>query len=160
MTIDENKPRGLAPPFCQRILKMAWFHILILILVLANAIVTATIHFEHRRVKLNKIDAYYYAEVRYYINTEVDFIYHESTYTVLHSYKFPGKHTHLCHHNVDIQYTVNHLVPKVLILLLSEQSRVPTQQRENREDDCKENRGNFKIWKNTGNLYLHSKFIV
>ena len=63
VTIDENKPRGLAPPFFQRILKMAWFHILILVVVLVNAIVTATIKFEHRRVNVNKIDFYYYIEV-------------------------------------------------------------------------------------------------
>ena len=65
VTIDENKPRGLAPAFCQRILKMAWFHIMILMLVLANAIVTATIRFEHngRSDPSQKIDAYYYTEV-------------------------------------------------------------------------------------------------
>ena len=65
VTIDENKPRGLAPAFCQRILKMAWFHIMILFLVLANAIVTATIRFEHDGLTdpKQKIDGYYYAEV-------------------------------------------------------------------------------------------------
>ena len=65
MTLDENKPRGLAPPFCQRILKTAWFHILVLLLVLANAVTTATIHFDHNKIDpLKKIDNYYYAEVR------------------------------------------------------------------------------------------------
>ncbi len=62
-TVDENKPRGVAPPFFQRILKTAWFHIMILMLVLANAIVTATIHFDHFKIDpYQKIDAYYYAE--------------------------------------------------------------------------------------------------
>ena len=66
VTIDENKPRGLAPPFFQRILKTAWFHISILLLVLANAIVTATIHFDHYKIDpYKKIDEYYYAEVMY-----------------------------------------------------------------------------------------------
>ena len=65
VTIDENKPRGLAPPFCQRILKTAWFHILILLLVLANAITTATIYFDHINTNpWNKKDGYYYSEVR------------------------------------------------------------------------------------------------
>ena len=63
VTIDENKPRGLAPPIFQGILKTAWFHILILLLVLANAVTMATITFHHRRFPASKIDAYYYAEV-------------------------------------------------------------------------------------------------
>ena len=63
-TVDENKPRGLAPPFFQRILKTWLFHIIILMLVLANAIITATIHFDHLKINpFEKIDAYYYAEV-------------------------------------------------------------------------------------------------
>jgi len=62
VTIDESKPRGLAPPFFQRILKMAWFHILILFLVLANAIFVATMHFDHRTIAIN---GYYYAEVKH-----------------------------------------------------------------------------------------------
>ena len=66
VTIDQNKPRGLAPPFLQRVLKTALFHILILLLVLANAITTATIHFDHVIDPFIKIDAYYYTEVVYY----------------------------------------------------------------------------------------------
>ncbi len=63
-TVDENKPRGLAPPFFQRILKTAWFHIWILLLVLSNAIITATIHFDHKLIDpYQKIDAYFYTEV-------------------------------------------------------------------------------------------------
>lgn len=63
VTIDENKPRGLAPPFFQRILKTAWFHIMILVLVLANAITTATIIFDQYSNPWQKIDIYYYCEV-------------------------------------------------------------------------------------------------
>ena len=63
-SVDENKPRGLAPPCCQRVLKTAWFHILVLLLVLANAITTATIHFDHDKIDPNqKFDKYYYTEV-------------------------------------------------------------------------------------------------
>jgi hypothetical protein len=63
VTIDENKPRGLAPPIFQGILKTAWFHILILLLVLANAVTMATITFNHRKERENKFDGYYYVEV-------------------------------------------------------------------------------------------------
>ncbi len=65
VTIDENKPRGLAPPFLQRVLKTPWFHILLLLLVLANAITTATIHFDHKKIDpvSHKFDGYYYTEV-------------------------------------------------------------------------------------------------
>ena len=65
VTVDENKPRGLAPPFFQRILKTAWFHILLLLLVLANAVVTATIAFDPKSKNAAKkiLDAYYYTEV-------------------------------------------------------------------------------------------------
>ena len=64
VTIDENKPRGLAPPFFQCILKTAWFHILILILVLANAIVAATMSFDYRLQDPHKdFEGYYYCEV-------------------------------------------------------------------------------------------------
>ena len=65
ITIDENKPKGLAPQFCQRILKTAWFHILVLFMVLANAVTTATIYFDHINIDpWNEKDAYYYTEVR------------------------------------------------------------------------------------------------
>ena len=65
VTVDENKPRGLAPPFFQRILKTAWFHILLLLLVLANAVVTATIAFDpkSKNAATQIFDAYYYTEV-------------------------------------------------------------------------------------------------
>ena len=63
-TLDENKPHGSAPPFFQRILKTAWFHILILLLVLVNAITTATIYFDHYEIDpYQTMDHYYYLEV-------------------------------------------------------------------------------------------------
>ena len=62
VTVDESKPRGLAPPGVQAVLKMAWFHILILLLVLVNAITVATISFDHKTIE-EKINGYYYAEV-------------------------------------------------------------------------------------------------
>ena len=65
MTVDESKPRGRAPPFCQRLLKMAPFHIVIQLLVLVNAIVAASMHFDHRTAKSHNdpYTWYYYTEV-------------------------------------------------------------------------------------------------
>ena len=78
-TIDENKPRGLAPHFFQRILKTAWFHILILVLVLVNAIATATMYFDHYKINpYQKIDHYYWLEVLRVILSASNFISHKT----------------------------------------------------------------------------------
>lgn len=64
VTVDETKPRGLAPPFCQRLLKTSAFHIVTLLLVLANAVTVATMNFDIRNsVPENPVNGYYYAEV-------------------------------------------------------------------------------------------------
>jgi len=66
MTVDESKPRGRAPPFCQRLLKTAPFHIVIQLLVLLNAIVAASMHFDHRTPRHDHPNTwYYYTEVSY-----------------------------------------------------------------------------------------------
>ena len=70
VTIDENKPRGVAPPFIQKVLKSSIFHIFILILVLANAITAATIHFDHNKVPENN-----YSYEGYYPEVSTVFIY-------------------------------------------------------------------------------------
>lgn len=64
VTVDVNKPKGLAPPVVRGLLSTPWFHMLILLLVLANAIITATIHFDHDKISpYKKFDSYYYTEV-------------------------------------------------------------------------------------------------
>lgn len=64
VTVDETKPRGLAPPFFQRLLKTSAFHIGTLLLVLANAITVATMRFDIRTGTTERhLDAYYYSEV-------------------------------------------------------------------------------------------------
>jgi len=67
MTVDESKPRGRAPPFCQRLLKLAPFHIVIQLLVLVNAIVAASMHFDHRTPggtrNKDPYTWYYYTEI-------------------------------------------------------------------------------------------------
>jgi len=66
-TVDESKPRGGAPPFCQRLLKQAPFHIAIQLLVLLNALVAASMHFDHRTPTSTRNNDtytwYYYTEV-------------------------------------------------------------------------------------------------
>jgi len=65
VTVDETKPRGLAPPVFQRLLKTSTFHIVTLLLVLANAVTVATMNFDIRiRNGQNDLNGYYYAEVR------------------------------------------------------------------------------------------------
>ncbi|XP_026681634.1 sodium leak channel non-selective protein-like, partial [Diaphorina citri] len=47
VTLDENKQEGLAPMVCQRFLKSAYFRLLIMVAILANAIIMATMNFQH-----------------------------------------------------------------------------------------------------------------
>lgn len=62
--IDENKAKGLAPPFFQKILCSNAFHTFILCLVLASSITGANLSFDYK-TKFNdgKPDGFYYAEV-------------------------------------------------------------------------------------------------
>ncbi|XP_055338737.1 sodium leak channel NALCN-like isoform X1 [Paramacrobiotus metropolitanus] len=46
-TVDENKPKGHAPEFCQKILRSNWFHLGMLFLVFANAVTSASVHYTH-----------------------------------------------------------------------------------------------------------------
>lgn len=46
-TVDENKPKGHAPEFCQRILRSNGFHLGMLFMVFANAITAAAFHSTH-----------------------------------------------------------------------------------------------------------------
>uniref|UniRef100_A0A8D9B5Y4 Sodium leak channel NALCN n=2 Tax=Cacopsylla melanoneura TaxID=428564 RepID=A0A8D9B5Y4_9HEMI len=47
VTLDENKQEGLAPNVCQRFLKSAYFRLLIMVSILVNAIIMATMNFKH-----------------------------------------------------------------------------------------------------------------
>jgi sodium leak channel non-selective protein len=66
VTLDENKHGGigLAPEHCQQILRSAYFRMVVMTIILANGIVTASMNFKHdgrpRRVFYEK---YYYIEV-------------------------------------------------------------------------------------------------
>lgn len=62
--MDENKHGGLAPHFCHAILRSASFRLLVMAVILANGIVTATMHFKHdERPRHVFYENYYYIEV-------------------------------------------------------------------------------------------------
>ena len=46
--IDEEQKQGFGPKVMQRIIRSSWFNMTMLLLVLANAVVTATIKFTHK----------------------------------------------------------------------------------------------------------------
>ncbi|XP_039286526.1 sodium leak channel non-selective protein isoform X2 [Nilaparvata lugens] len=63
VTLDENKHSGLAPPVCQKILRSASFRLLMMGIILANGLVTATMHFKHDgRPRHVFYENYYYIE--------------------------------------------------------------------------------------------------
>ncbi|XP_074643734.1 sodium leak channel NALCN-like [Tubulanus polymorphus] len=63
ITIDESKPRGIAPPIFQRVLKSTVFHTLVLLLVLVNALVAASVRFDHDEDDNHSVkNGYHYAE--------------------------------------------------------------------------------------------------
>ncbi len=66
MNIDENKPKGLAPHIFQRILRSSLFNMTMLLLVLANAVITATLKHTHKEnVDMRTLRRYYYIEASY-----------------------------------------------------------------------------------------------
>ena len=71
--IDENKAKGFAPPFFQKILCSNFFHTFFLLLVFANAITGATLSFQDQASVYNKLDGFYYAEVAYSVNFSLEF---------------------------------------------------------------------------------------
>lgn len=73
VAVDESRPRGLAPAWLQRMMKSASFQVATILLVLANAITVATIHFDHNKIDPHqKINMYYYAEVGFTILFDIE----------------------------------------------------------------------------------------
>ncbi|KAL1109977.1 hypothetical protein AAG570_014086 [Ranatra chinensis] len=73
VTLDENKYSGLAPPICQTILRSATFRLLMMGVILANGIVTATMHFKHDgRPRHVFYEKYYYIEVAFTIFLDLE----------------------------------------------------------------------------------------
>ncbi|XP_062711996.1 sodium leak channel NALCN isoform X2 [Aedes albopictus] len=66
ITIDENKHGGLANETCHTILKSPYFRLLVMSTILANGIVTATMHFKHDgRPRQVFYEKYYYIEMTF-----------------------------------------------------------------------------------------------
>lgn len=64
VTLDENKHGGNAPKFCHVMLRSASFRLLVMGVILANGVVTATMHFKHDgRPRHVFYENYYYVEV-------------------------------------------------------------------------------------------------
>ncbi|KAJ8977287.1 hypothetical protein NQ317_015572 [Molorchus minor] len=64
VTLDENKHGGLAPEFCHKILRSPHFRLLVMAVILANGIVTATMRFKHdERPRQVFYEKYYYIEL-------------------------------------------------------------------------------------------------
>ncbi|XP_026848294.1 sodium leak channel non-selective protein [Drosophila persimilis] len=64
VTIDDNKHGGLAPETCHAILRSPYFRMLVMTVILANGIVTATMTFKHDgRPRSVFYERYYYIEL-------------------------------------------------------------------------------------------------
>ncbi|XP_031343875.1 sodium leak channel non-selective protein-like isoform X3 [Photinus pyralis] len=64
VTLDENKHAGLAPNVCHKILRSPHFRLLVMCIILANGVVTATMHFKHdERPRSDFYTKYYYIEI-------------------------------------------------------------------------------------------------
>jgi len=66
VTIDDNKPKGFAPKIFQDTLNAPWFNMSMLLLVLANAIITSTMKHTHKEVVDRRT-------IRFYKNIETFF---------------------------------------------------------------------------------------
>nr|XP_022905001.1 sodium leak channel non-selective protein [Onthophagus taurus] len=64
VTLDENKHGGLAPEICHTILRSPHFRLIVMGIILANGIVTATMRFEHNEQPRETFyEKYYYIEL-------------------------------------------------------------------------------------------------
>lgn len=66
ITIDDNKHGGLAPESCHAILRSPYFRMIVMTVILANGIVTASMHFKHDgRPRHVFYEHYYYIEIAF-----------------------------------------------------------------------------------------------
>lgn len=76
ITVDENKPLGRAPKFCQQILQSATFHLIVMGVNLSNAILACTIAFKHDGRPRDMFYAHYYlAEVGFTLCFDLEVIF-------------------------------------------------------------------------------------
>ncbi|GAB6021165.1 hypothetical protein CHUAL_003795 [Chamberlinius hualienensis] len=74
ITLDESKPQGKAPKCIQQLVQSAGFQLFIMAVILANGVVSASLHFKHDgRPRLAFYQHYYFAEVGFtlFFNLEV-----------------------------------------------------------------------------------------
>lgn len=73
ITLDESKHGGSAPPFCLKILRSATFRLLMMGVILANGIVTATMTFKHDETpRYEFYQNYYYIEIAFTIFLDLE----------------------------------------------------------------------------------------
>ncbi|KAJ9587593.1 hypothetical protein L9F63_018975, partial [Diploptera punctata] len=73
VTLDENKHGGNAPKFCHVILRSASFRLLVMGVILANGVVTATMNFKHDgRPRHVFYEKYYYIEVAFTVFLDLE----------------------------------------------------------------------------------------
>ncbi|KAF3429704.1 hypothetical protein E2986_05904 [Frieseomelitta varia] len=73
VTLDENKHGGLASPICHAILRSPQFRMVVMFVILANGITTATMSFKHdEKPRHTYYDNYYYAEIAFTIFLDLE----------------------------------------------------------------------------------------
>lgn len=73
VTLDENKHGGLASPICHAILRSPHFRMVVMFVILANGITTATMSFKHdEKPRHTYYDNYYYAEIAFTIFLDLE----------------------------------------------------------------------------------------
>ncbi|KAI4495187.1 hypothetical protein M0804_001388 [Polistes exclamans] len=73
VTLDENKHGGLASPICHAILRSPHFRMVVMCVILANGITTATMNFKHdEKPRHTYYDNYYYAEIAFTIFLDLE----------------------------------------------------------------------------------------
>ncbi|XP_063838880.1 sodium leak channel NALCN [Ostrinia nubilalis] len=73
VTIDENKHSGSAPEIFHKMLRSAYFRLLVMGVVLANGIITATMHFKHDdHPREFFYEKYYYIEIAFTIFLDLE----------------------------------------------------------------------------------------
>lgn len=73
VTLDENKHGGLASPICHAILRSPHFRMVVMFIILANGITTATMSFKHdEKPRHTYYDNYYYAEIAFTIFLDLE----------------------------------------------------------------------------------------
>lgn len=67
--MDENRAQGKAPRIAQQFIQSAGFQLFVMVVILANGVVAANLHFKHDgRPRHEFYHYFFYAEVRFLVN--------------------------------------------------------------------------------------------